>query len=299
MLAFDGEKDSIHVDSVTENIFSRSDSLMGNITMVYSLRFYNIDQLPVYIDTMKKALTQCLVIGKSQRMECNNLPPLGSLSLPIMDKTMENRLLQLIESKSMKLLKNEFFKLFSAWEQNLYPQVWVEKMLKQIFMLVEKHSPDISTKLSLSIEQQLEEVVSASTSFGELMRAVWDMIVDMLGDEDNNMPQGDSSGDLLEKVDIYIRTNLAETISLQSVCKVFGVSQPYLSRLFRKYKSMSFNEYVTDIRVEKAKQLMCEYPDMFLKDIAEVTGFNDQYYFSKLFKYVTGISPSEFKTKSG
>ncbi|HEY5583574.1 MAG TPA: helix-turn-helix domain-containing protein, partial [Ruminiclostridium sp.] len=66
------------------------------------------------------------------------------------------------------------------------------------------------------------------------------------------------------------------------------------SRLFRKHTNLSFNEYVTNLRINEAKRLMREQPGMLLKDIAEIVGYQDQHYFSRIFKSITGIAPSEF-----
>jgi len=297
MVAAFNENDARGAKQLAEGVFTGLDNILGNVTIVYSPKFYNINQLATYLEPLGKGLNQCLVIGKSQFFDCNNLPALPETNPPIMDKATENKLLVMMESKSLKLLKSELFKLFTDWEEKSYPQVWVEKMLKQIIMLAEKHSPSISARMSLGLEQQLEEVISISTGFGELMKAVWDIIEEILAGKENNKSQEiESTKELLQKVDVYIQTNLAKTISLRSVCAVFGISQPYLSRLFRRFKNLSFNEYVTNIKIEKAKNMMSEYPDMLLKDIAEVAGFSDQYYFSKIFKFVTGINPSEYKT---
>lgn len=69
-----------------------------------------------------------------------------------------------------------------------------------------------------------------------------------------------------------------------------------LSRLFRRHTNFSFNEYVTNLRIDEAKRLMKEQPGMLLKDIAEIVGYQDQHYFSRIFKSITGITPSEFNT---
>ena len=68
-----------------------------------------------------------------------------------------------------------------------------------------------------------------------------------------------------------------------------------MSKLFRKYTRQSYNQYLTGIRMERAKQLMEENSELFVKDIAEMVGYRDLKYFSKLFKKVTGVSPSDYK----
>ncbi|HEY5584719.1 MAG TPA: helix-turn-helix domain-containing protein, partial [Ruminiclostridium sp.] len=61
------------------------------------------------------------------------------------------------------------------------------------------------------------------------------------------------------------------------------------SRLFRKHTNLSFNEYVTNLRINEAKRLMREQPGMLLKDIAEIVGYQDQHYFSRILSQLQAL----------
>ena len=67
-----------------------------------------------------------------------------------------------------------------------------------------------------------------------------------------------------------------------------------LSRMFRNYRDTSFSNYLTEIRVNKAKELMDKAPQSYVKDIAEHCGYSDQFYFSRIFRSVTGMCPKEY-----
>jgi len=140
----------------------------------------------------------------------------------------------------------------------------------------------------------LEEVLAFSTDFGSLLRGVWDIFEETLNISKAVNENQNISKELFQKVETYVSTNIAEPLTLQGMCHLFGISQPYLSRLFRKHTNLSFNEYVTNLRINEAKRLMREQPGMLLKDIAEIVGYQDQHYFSRIFKSITGIAPSEF-----
>ena len=75
---------------------------------------------------------------------------------------------------------------------------------------------------------------------------------------------------------------------------LFAISQAYMSKLFRKYTKESYNQYLTGIRMERAKQLMEANREFFVKDIAEMVGYRDQFYFSRIFRAYTGESPAEY-----
>jgi YesN/AraC family two-component response regulator len=60
---------------------------------------------------------------------------------------------------------------------------------------------------------------------------------------------------------------------------------------------MSPSEYLTYYRIDMSKKLISEQPDILLKEVAEMVGFNDQHYFSKTFKKETGMWPTEYRSK--
>ena len=100
--------------------------------------------------------------------------------------------------------------------------------------------------------------------------------------------------DFFKKIESYMKEHMAFPLSAQKICTIFGISQTYLSKLFRKYSTESFNRHLAILRIEKAKEIMKESPDLFIKDIAMMVGFSDQFYFSRIFHSITGMSPAEY-----
>ncbi|MDR0601351.1 MAG: AraC family transcriptional regulator [Treponema sp.] len=92
----------------------------------------------------------------------------------------------------------------------------------------------------------------------------------------------------------YIAAHLAESLTLQSLCGHFGISQTYMSRLFRKYTNQSFLNYLTRARVGQAKRYLAK-KGILVKDAAALAGFSDQFHFSRVFRSLTGLSPSEYR----
>jgi YesN/AraC family two-component response regulator len=137
-----------------------------------------------------------------------------------------------------------------------------------------------------------------ATDFEGLFDSVWDIIHDLYGDNETQ-PTTRNNGELIfNKIESYLNLNMAEPISLQSICEAFSISQPYLSRLFRKHRNLSFNEYLTKIRIDEACRLLNNHPEMLFKEIAEIVGYQDHHYFSRIFKLLTGQNPSEYKEKN-
>ncbi len=100
---------------------------------------------------------------------------------------------------------------------------------------------------------------------------------------------------IINEIDKYLKINLDCDNGIVVICKKFAISQPYLSKIFKKTKNMTYNEYLISLKVSSAKALLRERKDLLIADIAEQTGFADQFYFSRVFKNITGKTPSEFR----
>lgn len=94
----------------------------------------------------------------------------------------------------------------------------------------------------------------------------------------------------------YIQKHIEERLTLNGVAAVFGLSPNYLSVLFKKTCDIGFNEYITQIKINKAKSLLLEQ-NMKIYEVADELGFESAFYFSKVFKKVEGISPRDYVNK--
>lgn len=99
---------------------------------------------------------------------------------------------------------------------------------------------------------------------------------------------------VVAQVQQYIQDHLSEKLTLAEVAAVFGISANYLSQLFGKYGDAGFVEYITETRIAAAKRLL-EQGDRKVYEIAQELGFDSSFYFSKVFKKVTGLSPREYQ----
>lgn len=91
----------------------------------------------------------------------------------------------------------------------------------------------------------------------------------------------------------YIADHIEERLSLNDVAASFGISPNYLSLLFKKYCETGFSEYISQMKIAKAKELMAN-GDYKIYEIADQLGFESAFYFSKVFKKVTGYSPRDY-----
>jgi AraC-like DNA-binding protein/ligand-binding sensor protein len=110
--------------------------------------------------------------------------------------------------------------------------------------------------------------------------------------------QGARHAAALRKAERYIRENYTRKISLQEIANISGLSAPYFSTIFREEMGENLSAYLNRLRVEKAGHLLTE-TDMSLSDISGSCGFEDQSWFSKIFKSYTGMSPGRYRGQGG
>jgi two-component system response regulator YesN len=96
----------------------------------------------------------------------------------------------------------------------------------------------------------------------------------------------------------YIMENFGNHgISLQDVCKHVVMSTSYFSSVFKSYTGETFVEYLTRVRIDKAKELL-KFTDLKTYEIADKVGFADPQYFSVAFRKQSGNSPTEYRQKT-
>ncbi len=95
----------------------------------------------------------------------------------------------------------------------------------------------------------------------------------------------------------YINENYFRNIGLEDIANEFNISVFYFTKRFKANMGYTFVEYLTYIRIENAKKLLIEDPDIEIKEVCELVGYNDPKYFCKAFKKMTGLTPTEFRKK--
>lgn len=99
---------------------------------------------------------------------------------------------------------------------------------------------------------------------------------------------------MIENTKNYISKNLAEDLSLNSVAEKIFISPQYLSKVFKDETGMNFVDYVTQTRMEKAKELLTSTTEN-IETIAEKVGYNTPHYFIKKFKERYGVTPRNYR----
>jgi len=99
---------------------------------------------------------------------------------------------------------------------------------------------------------------------------------------------------LVQEMKKYLKEQTENTIHVSDICNKFGYSKSYLSNLFHQQCGESIAKYMTSQKISRAKQLIRE-ENLNFAQISSMLNFDNPQYFSRVFKRVTGMSPTEFK----
>lgn len=102
------------------------------------------------------------------------------------------------------------------------------------------------------------------------------------------------NNDIIRKAIHYISHNFASPITLEDVANIVHLNPAYFSTTFKQSTGSSFKEYLNMVRIEESKRLLAN-TDYAVIDIAIATGFENQSYFSKVFKKYTGLTPKQYR----
>ena len=103
---------------------------------------------------------------------------------------------------------------------------------------------------------------------------------------------------IIETAKNYIKNNYHKDISLDDVSREVNISPYYFSKLFKETTGENFIEYLTNLRMDKAKELL-QTTECSMKEICVKTGYSDPNYFSRSFKKNVGVTPTEYKENRG
>lgn len=104
--------------------------------------------------------------------------------------------------------------------------------------------------------------------------------------------------DVIYKAVDYIKRNYMNKIKLQDVARHVQLSTSYFCAIFRNEMKCNFNAYLNRIRIEMSKKLLTDH-DIPLVDVANMVGYEDQSYFTRVFSSYVGISPGKFRERNG
>ena len=110
----------------------------------------------------------------------------------------------------------------------------------------------------------------------------------------SKMKVQNGSTQIMEHALQYMNTNYTQPISIAKIAEEFGIERRRFAYLFEQHTGMNPSRYLTEYRIRRAKKLLWSCT-CSIEEIAESVGYMDCFYFSRVFKKYTGMSPSAFR----
>ncbi len=174
---------------------------------------------------------------------------------------------------------------------------YVDTLCQQGFLSPRKPLFEVGLQNSLlAIYTQILELVQNQRPLFQVRASshVLTLIAEILAHERKNV-QYTHSEQLVERAKFLMEESIYSEINLNAIGEVLGVSTSHLNAVFKSYTSMTPYQYFISIKIRKAKELL-EGGSLAIKEVAFRLGFDDQYYFSRLFKKKAGIPPSRWSS---
>lgn len=103
-----------------------------------------------------------------------------------------------------------------------------------------------------------------------------------------------SKRSIMPMIKEYIDKNFGERISLTDLSEKFGISEKYLSKMFKKYTGENYAQYLNKVRINVALKML-QKTNLSVREIGEACGYSDYPYFARVFKKLTGLSATEIR----
>lgn len=282
------------INEQNKTVFQKLTGIHPQLNIMCSGKLSDFERLAEQYMDLSNNLSSLILLNKSGiysgvTFNHNSLAKLNAEAI-VLKKKMES----VLRNRSLYDVHAEISRNIHEWEKNDYPLIFIRKFLMDILDVIYALL-GINERLTLEDPNyQIDRILSDCRNYNDLEDKVLEYY--------NIFIQGriEKSGSPMEtagNVEKFLRDNIYGNLTMQDISDEFNISSSYISRLMKMYYNNSPMDYYNRLKIEEAKILLSRNPDMLVKDIAEILGFNDQHYFSKVFKMQYGLSPVDYKNK--
>ena len=188
----------------------------------------------------------------------------------------------------MELLKKEFLFVEKDVSSNEVKLAYVS-----LFEVIKVHFYKELKELESNGVEVMKKDLMQVNFLNDLHKQIVDVVISLANIKISMLIKKDYSEGVLKAIN-YINTHFGdETLKLNKIAEVIGYSAAYTSRIFKQETGKHLMDYINEVRVWYAKRML-ENPKNKVYQVAEKVGYANYNYFSKMFKKITGESPSEY-----
>ncbi len=276
------------LDRIIQELKNKYKIDKNKVTVIATRTPFIITEMQGKIKEIYQTFYKSLVCGYEQVifLEDNKRPA----ALDDFDKNTFENIRYYLNKQQVSKAKQELRKLCKSFETKKIPKIQVENLLRQICNIIWLNNN--YGNYDSNTEYLLEDIFYNADDVDMLYQSLISFLFPQ--QEESQANQKIDTPEYFDKIRRFIIRNISEPLTLNTIEKEFGVSQSHLSYMFRKYENKSFNTYLTFMRMEIAKQKLQEDEEILIRDVAQMVGYSDQFYFSRVFKMYTGVRPTEF-----
>jgi len=273
---------------IINRLYAKSQNEQSYITLLTQSKSSELTEIYEVIGDLYNNLNEHITIGENQLLYLDQVE--HTLPETRKEEATANRIEQLIRMKDSKRFFVELGNIFSIWKEQRLNQLYVEGRIEYFLQLM--MSSWASEVDKNEIKYLLDDTFFEVANMDELESNIINIIE--ICTPTLNREVIDDKEQLFDSIILYIHSRLGEAITIHDILKEFGLSQPSLNRMFRQFLNITFSNYLMTQRVKRAKELMNENTQEYIKDIAMQVGYLDQFYFSRIFRTITGFSPRQY-----
>ncbi len=258
------------------------------LTIGVSRPINSIANIGVESQIVRTLLRKNLVFAESKILLCDDT---SLFRVDVRDKLTlqeQSQLAHSIEHNKKSAFRTDVSMLLDRARENHFSQQELQRRMNDMLSLcVAKAKLTTSEDLQLA----LEEALCNAPDYPALLNAVLPIYEQCL--KDKAMLQGDVSHERLQQAMCYIATHFQQPLTINEIAEQYHIAPTYFSKMFKKEFGITAIESLTACRIDHAKSLLAQ-KRYTIREIAELCGYTDPFYFSRIFKGVTGVSPSEY-----
>ena len=166
--------------------------------------------------------------------------------------------------------------------------------------LIKSYSAEHSALLVSSSPSQLLGLAEAlcsegyNSGNGAFDEAAAKLLLSVLSPVGANTGDSKYGNQYVDRAVRYIERNYAQKLRVEALAETLGIDRMYLRNLFTRYVGMSTMDYIMQVRISHARELLA-LPELSVSSVALAVGYSDVLCFSKAFKKAVGVSPTEFR----
>jgi AraC-like DNA-binding protein/ligand-binding sensor protein len=197
------------------------------------------------------------------------------------------------DNETGRKILNEMLRMLPGRNANDFARIQLRAIEMVVLLSRAAVAPDVSEDNALlEANNRYLKRIQETRNLAELTDVIH-IIVDRMAGQIFSF-QGVRHASALRKAERFIWENYTRKISLQEVADASGLSAPYFSTIFKEEMGENLSAYLNRLRVEKAAAML-KKTDLPMSEIVTACGFEDQSWFSKIFKNYMGMSPGKYR----